>query len=250
MLKSQNIYQLFIRCMWPAGKVMGGSSSINYMVYARGNRRDYDRWAAMGNTGWSYDDVLPYFIKSEDNKNPKYAATKYHGTGGYLTVGEAPFKTPLADGFMRAGHELGYNVRDCNGEFQTGFMLSQGTVRDSARCSASKAFLVPARNRTNLHVSKNSRVLRLLIDPKTKRTVGVEFEKSGRNFKVYVTKEVVLSAGTKGSPKILMLSGVGPVNHLYDMGINVIADLPVGENLQVINSCTLSILLVDQFLIV
>ena len=110
----------FNRCIWPSGKVMGGSSSINYMLYVRGNRRDYDRWAEMGNTGWSYEDVLPYFIKSEDNKNPKYAGTKYHGIGGYLTVGEAPYKTPLAEAFIKAGEELGYEERDGNGEFQTG----------------------------------------------------------------------------------------------------------------------------------
>ena len=223
----------FNRCIWPSGKVMGGSSSINYMVYARGNRRDYDRWAEMGNTGWSYDDVLPYFIKSEDNKNPNYAATQYHGTGGYLTVSEAAYKTPLADGFMRAGRELGYQVRDCNGQYQTGFMIAQGTVRGSTRVSSSKAFLIPARNRTNLHVSKNSRVLRLLIDPKSKRAIGVEFEKSSTVFQVYVTKEVILSAGTKGSAKILLLSGIGPAQHLYDMGIQLMADLPVGQNLQV-----------------
>ena len=86
---------------------MGGSSSINYMLYVRGNRRDYDQWAQLGNTGWSYDDVLPYFIKSEDNKNPKYAASKYHGIGGYLTVGEAPFRTPLADAFIQSGQVIG-----------------------------------------------------------------------------------------------------------------------------------------------
>ena len=103
---------------------MGGSSAINYMLYVRGNRRDYDRWAAMGNTGWSYDDVLPYFIKSEDNKNPKYAATKYHGSGGYLAVEEAPYRTPLADAFIQGGKELGYEERDCNGEFQTGIRMS------------------------------------------------------------------------------------------------------------------------------
>jgi len=102
---------------------MGGSSSINYMLYVRGNRRDYDQWAEMGNYGWSYDDVLPYFIKSEDNKNPKYAATKYHGIGGYLTVGEAPFRTPLAEAFIKAGEELGYDETDGNGESQTGKFL-------------------------------------------------------------------------------------------------------------------------------
>ena len=136
---------------------MGGSSSINYMLYVRGNRRDYDRWAQLGNTGWSYDDVLPYFIKSEDNKNPKYAATKYHGTGGYLTVEEAPYRTPLADAFIQSGQELGYEERDCNGEFQTGIMYAQATTRKSHRVSSAKAFLLPLRNtRTDLDISKKS----------------------------------------------------------------------------------------------
>lgn len=99
---------------------MGGTSSLNYMLYVRGNKRDYDQWAAMGNTGWSYEDVLPYFIKSEDNQNPAYAATRYHGTGGYLTVGEPTFLTPLSDAFIKGGIEMGYPIRDGNGEFQTG----------------------------------------------------------------------------------------------------------------------------------
>ena len=114
------------RCNWPRGKVLGGSSVLNYMLYVRGNRRDYDSWAANGNTGWSYEDVLPYFLKSEDNRNPYLAKNKYHTTGGYLTVQEAPYKTPLAAAFIAAGEELGYKNRDCNGEFQTGFMFPQG----------------------------------------------------------------------------------------------------------------------------
>ena len=114
------------RCNWPRGKVLGGSSVLNYMLYVRGNRRDYDSWAANGNTGWSYDEVLPYFLKSEDNRNPYLARSKYHGTDGYLTVQEAPYRTPLAAAFIAAGEEMGYKNRDCNGEFQTGFMLPQG----------------------------------------------------------------------------------------------------------------------------
>ena len=133
-LKFQRVFLfcfcLWDRCNWPRGKVLGGSSVLNYMLYIRGNRRDYDSWAAMGNTGWSYDDVLPYFIKSEDNRNPYMAKnTKYHGTGGYLTVQEAPYRTPLAEAFLAAGVELGYDNLDCNGQRQTGFMIPQGTIR-------------------------------------------------------------------------------------------------------------------------
>jgi glucose dehydrogenase (acceptor) len=117
----------------------------------------------------------------------------------------------------------------------TGFMIAQGTVRQSHRFSASRAFLLPLQNRTNLHVSKNSRVLKILIDPITKQTTGVMYEKNGLIYKVAVNKEVVISAGTKMSPQLLMLSGIGPAAHLTEMGIDVQADLPVGQNLQVIN---------------
>lgn len=100
--------------------MLGGTSSLNYMLYVRGNRRDFDQWAALGNTGWSYEEVLPYFTKSEDNQNPYLAGTRYHGKGGYLTVGEAAFKTPLASAFIEGGIEMGYEHRDGNGEYQTG----------------------------------------------------------------------------------------------------------------------------------
>ena len=146
------------RCNWPRGKVIGGSSVLNYMLYVRGNRKDYDHWAALGNPGWSYDEVLHYFKKSEDNRNPYLAGTKYHGKGGYLTVQEAPWRTPLATVFVEAGVEMGYDNRDCNGEFQTGFMIPQGTIRRGSRCSSAKAFLRPIRRRPNLHIAMKSHV--------------------------------------------------------------------------------------------
>ena len=108
------------RCLWPRGKMLGGSTSLNYMLYVRGNKRDYDNWASLGNTGWSYNDVLPYFLKSEDNQNPYLAGTKYHGKGGYLTVGECAYRSPLGAAFIQGGVELGYDNRDYNGESQTG----------------------------------------------------------------------------------------------------------------------------------
>ena len=225
------------------------------MLYVRGNKYDYDEWAAMGNTGWSYSDVLPYFIKSEDQKNPYLAKTPYHGTGGYLTVSEAAYRTPLAAAFVQGGVEMGYPHRDCNGESQlgkfiyknvhycsmiyyelmfidAGFMYAQGTVRDGTRCSTNKAFLRPVRHRSNLHISTNSYVLKILIDSSTKVAYGVQFEKNGKIYNVNANKEVILSGGSIGSPQILMLSGVGPAAHLQSLGINVIADLPVGDNLQ------------------
>lgn len=146
------------RCNWPRGKVLGGSSVLNYMLYVRGNRYDYDSWRDLGNTGWGYDDVLYYFKKSEDNRNPYLARTPYHSAGGYLTVEEAPWRTPLATAFIQAGVEMGYENRDINGEFQAGFMLAQGTTRRGARCSTSKAFLRPARLRKNLDIAMHAQV--------------------------------------------------------------------------------------------
>ncbi|XP_046455622.1 glucose dehydrogenase [FAD, quinone]-like [Daphnia pulex] len=221
------------RCNWPRGKMLGGSSSLNYMLYVRGNKLDYDNWRDIyGCDGWGYDDVLPYFIKSEDNQNPYLAGTKYHGKGGYLTVGEAGYTSPLGAAFMQGGVEMGYKNRDCNGEFQTGVMIPQGTIRRGSRCSTSKAFLRPVRNRKNLHISMNSRVLKIVIDPDTKVATDVQFEKGGRMYFVSAKKEIVLSAGSIATPQILMLSGVGPAAHLTEKGISpVIADLPVGKNL-------------------
>ncbi len=219
------------RCALPFGKVLGGTSVLNSMIYARGNRKDYDGWADMGNTGWSYENVLPYFIKSEDNRNAYLAETPYHGKGGYLTVTETPYRTPLASAFVEAGVEMGYSHRDINGEFATGFMFAQTTTREGSRCSTAKAFLRPVRNRNNLHVSLNSMVTKILFDD-NKRAVGVKFVRYGIHYSVQAAKEVILSAGAVKSPQILMLSGVGPADHLSSLSIPLIADAPVGNNLQ------------------
>ncbi|GLV38209.1 uncharacterized protein CBL_12855 [Carabus blaptoides fortunei] len=220
------------RCNWPRGKVLGGSSVLNAMIYIRGNRHDYDNWEAMGNTGWAYKDVLPFFLKSEDNRNPYLARTAYHRTGGYLTVQESPWRTPLSIAFLQAGKELGYDIRDLNGAKQTGFMLSQGTIRRGSRCSTAKAFLRPVRNRRNLHISMYSHATKILIDQKTKRAFGIKFSKHGRTHWVRARKEVILSSGAIGSPQLLMLSGVGPKDHLEEHQINLVQDLKVGYNLQ------------------
>lgn len=212
--------------------MLGGSSVLNAMIYIRGNRHDYDSWEKQGNPGWSYEDVLPYFLKSEDNRNPYLAKSKYHATGGYLTVQESPWRTPLSIAFLQAGKELGYDIRDCNGEKQTGFMLSQGTIRRGSRCSTSKAFLRPTRNRQNLHVSMYSQATKVLIDPRTKRSYAVKFKRNNRPHTVRVRREVILSAGAIGSPQLLMLSGVGEKNHLESLNIPVIKNLKVGYNLQ------------------
>ncbi|XP_076665164.1 glucose dehydrogenase [FAD, quinone] [Andrena cerasifolii] len=219
------------RCNWPRGKVLGGSSVLNAMIYVRGNRRDYDNWASLGNVGWSYDEVLPYFLKSEDNRNPYLARTPYHSTGGYLTVQEAPWRTPLSIAFLQAGQELGYENRDINGANQTGFMLAQATIRRGSRCSTAKAFLRPIKNRQNLHIAMNSQALRVLFN-EDKRATGVEILRDGRLQTVRVRREIVLSAGAINSPQLLMLSGIGPEEHLTEFNIPVISNLRVGDNLQ------------------
>lgn len=220
------------RCNWPRGKVLGGSSTLNYMLYVRGNRHDYDHWESLGNPGWNYDNVLKYFIKSEDNRNPYLAKTPYHGTGGLLTVQESPWRTPLVVAFVQAGQELGYPNRDINGADQYGFMIAQGTIRRGSRCSTGKAFLRPARLRRNLHTALNAHVTRIMINPTTMRAFGVEFMRDGRRQFVLARKEVILSAGAINSPQILMLSGIGPKEHLSKFDIPVLRDLKVGENLQ------------------
>lgn len=220
------------RCNWPRGKVMGGSSVLNAMVYVRGNRLDYDYWREQGNPGWGYDDVLRYFRKSEDNRNP-YLNTDsaYHGKGGYLTVQEAPWRSPLSVAFVKAGTELGYRNLDVNGENQTGFMLNQATMRRAYRCSTSKAFLRPVRLRKNLDIVMHAQTTRVLID-KNNRAYGVEFLKNGRTESVFARKEVILSAGALNTPQLLMLSGIGPAAHLQEHNIPLVMDLPVGHNLQ------------------
>lgn len=219
------------RCNWPRGKVMGGSSVLNAMVYVRGNRKDYDYWEQQGNPGWSYDDVLPYFKKSEDNRNPFLSKTPYHNRGGYLTVQEAPWRTPLSLAFVKAGMEMGYENRDINGEHQTGFMLTQATIRRGSRCSTSKAFLRPIRLRRNLDIIMHSQTTKILIN-KLKRAHGVEFLRDGKYHQVFARKEVILSAGAINSPQLLMVSGIGPSDQLRLHNITQIVDLPVGHNLQ------------------
>ncbi|KAK9497726.1 hypothetical protein O3M35_004394 [Rhynocoris fuscipes] len=221
------------RCCWTRGKVIGGSSVLNTMLYIRGNRRDYDQWAEMGNTGWSYEEILPYFLKSQDQRNPYLAKNRrYHATGGLLSVDDAPWLSPLGIAFLQAGEEMGYPIRDINGENQTGFALFQYTMRRGMRVSAAKAFLNPFRLRKNLDISLNTLALKILIDNK-KRAYGIQYLKDGKIGTVKAKREIILSGGTVNSPQLLMLSGIGPREHLLQHGIGVIADSPgVGENIQ------------------
>jgi choline dehydrogenase len=220
------------QCAIHRGKAMGGTSTINYMASTRGNRRNYDHWEKLGNPGWGYKDVLRYFLKSENMTVPELANDrKYHSTGGELGISYPPYRTPLADAFIQGGAELGYRIIDYNGETQTGFGYLQSTTQNGTRMSASRAFLHPIRNRENFHVTKKSLVTKILIDPITKITTGVQFVRDNKQYVVRARKEVILSAGAVNSPQLLMLSGIGPKKHLEELNIPLIKDLKVGYNL-------------------
>lgn len=221
-------------CAWPRGKVLGGSSSINLMFYVRGNKADYDEWAADGNEGWSFNDVLPYFKKSESFMGAlDEEAKKYHNKGGYLNVAADQNMHKIEDMIIKAAVELGLkNLTDCNAESQIGVMKSFTTTKDGTRFSTARAFLSPIRNRKNLHVIKNAIATKILFEPGTNIVSGVLLNKQGKDIAVNVKKEVVVSAGAINSPQLLLLSGIGPRKHLEDLNIEVKADLPVGENLQ------------------
>lgn len=217
------------QCIWPRGKMLGGSSSINYMIYVRGNKADFDLWETMGAKGWSYDDVLPYFKKSESNQNAEYIRSGYHGADGPWPISNTLY-TPLSDVFIAAGKELGIEEGDSNGKDQNNIMKAQSNIKDGTRWSTSKAFLKPATHRPNLHVAVNARVTRVTFEGK--KATGVVFIHEADRKIAKAKREVILSAGSIGTPQILMLSGVGPKEHLKDLGISLVADLPVGEHLQ------------------
>ncbi|KAH8246834.1 hypothetical protein KR032_001328 [Drosophila birchii] len=219
-------------CNWPKGRGVGGTSLINFMLYTRGHRRDYDEWTAANNSGWSYDEVLPYFRKSERIGIPELYKSPYHGRNGPLDVQYTDYRSQLLKAFLKSGRDMGYDITDPNGEHLMGFARSQATIRNGRRCSTSKAFIQPVAQRKNLHVSMKSWVTKLIIDPLTKTATGVEFTKQRQRFVVRARKEVILSAGTIASPQLLMLSGVGPADHLREHNITVVQDLPVGHNLQ------------------
>lgn len=222
---------------WPRGKVLGGSSSINAMIYVRGNREDYDRWRDQGAEGWSYDDVLPYFIKSEDFRGT--GEEEYHGKGGYLTVSDATqYRTQAAKSFVEGAKELGFEEIDYNGKSQSGVSFAQFTIKDGQRWSTARGFVHPVRHRENLFVVTGKSVRSLSFsagdDVAVDGVYVVDTDKymDGQETLVKARKEVILSASTVGSTKILLLSGIGPRQHLEEVGIPVKADLPVGNNLQ------------------
>ncbi|XP_068085208.1 glucose dehydrogenase [FAD, quinone] [Anabrus simplex] len=221
------------RCTWVRGKVMGGCSTINGMVYLRGTPRDYDHWEEAGNDGWGYEDVLSYFKKSEDNLQVEEMGPEFHGVGGPLTISRFPYQPEMVEGLLQAGEELGYPKNpNLNGEVLTGVTLAQTTSRDGSRMSTARAFLRPARDRENLHILLNSTATRILVDNETKHTTGVEFIRNGQTATVFVKKEVIVCAGVMKSPQLLMLSGIGPKEELARVGLPIVHNLMgVGRNL-------------------
>jgi choline dehydrogenase-like flavoprotein len=216
------------RIPWPRGKVLGGSSAINAMIYTRGNRADYDGWRDGGAAGWGYEEVLPYFKRAEHQER---GASAYHGVGGPLNVADQRHVNPLSRAFVEAGVEIGLpRVADFNDAAQEGVGCYQVTQRGGRRQSAATAYLRPARHRRNLTVVTAARATRILVAQG--RATGVAYVRDGRVAEVRAEREVLLCGGTINSPQLLLLSGVGPADELRAQGIESVADLPgVGRNL-------------------
>ena len=220
------------RIDWPRGKVLGGSSALNGLLYIRGDRHDYDNWKNLGNEGWSYKDVLPYFKKFECQEN---GSNEYHGVDGELKVSNLRLKRKIADLFIKASEEIGIpNNPDCNGETQEGVGYFQQTSFKGFRRSSYRSFLnKKIRNRKNLTIITNTQVSKVLF--KNKKAIGVQCIESNahKDRNIYANSEVIISAGSISSPQILQLSGIGDEEHLKGLGINVIHNNPaVGKNLQ------------------
>lgn len=222
---SQNQRQIFN----PRGKTLGGSSSVNAMLYVRGQQEDYDHWRDLGNEGWGFDDVLPYFKATQ---NQERGEDEYHGVGGPLNVTESRSKLPVFDRFLEAAVNAGHPANnDFNGAEQEGIGYFQVTQKDGKRCSAAKAFLTPNLARANLHVITDALVEKILLDGK--KAIGIQYKRKQKSIQLTASKEVILSAGAFNSPQLLMLSGIGPQQELAKHDIQLIHQLEgVGQNLQ------------------
>ena len=217
----------------PRGKVIGGSSSINGLIFSRGQKMDFDVWAQKGNRGWSYDDVLPYFCRYESHENSE--DNSFRGKTGEMTITDLRWRDPLCEAFIRGAESIGIPRNpDYNGAYQEGTSYVQRTSTGKLRMSAARAFLKPARKRRNLRVITNAHATKILLDGK--RATGVAYKRggvSGRSDEVHASREVIISGGTINSPQLLQLSGIGPTNLLNNLGVEVLHNLPgVGENLR------------------
>ncbi|WP_224816044.1 GMC family oxidoreductase [Hasllibacter sp. MH4015] len=215
---------------WPRGKVLGGSSSLNGLLYVRGQPQDYDRWRQMGNAGWGWDDVLPLFKRAERNER---GADEFHGDQGPLSVSNMRIQRPITDAWVAAAQSAGYKFNpDYNGAEQEGVGYFQLTSRNGRRCSAAVAYLKPIKDRDNLRIITHAQVERILLDGT--RAVGVTYtDRGGAQQVVKAGREIILSGGAINSPQLLMLSGIGEAQQLAEHGIEVIRDCPgVGKNMQ------------------
>ncbi len=219
----------------PRGKALGGSSSINAMIYMRGDRADYDEWASLGATGWGWNDVLPYFLRAENNERgagPLHDEGPLHAVGGPLNVADVRTPNPFAKVFVEAALQAGISANDdFNGVTQEGAGFYQVTQKNGERWSAARAYLHPAMQLPNLAVLTKSNALRILFEGK--RATGVEIERAGKTETLRAAREVLVAAGAFQSPQLLMCSGIGPADHLRERGIGIVCDSPeVGGNLQ------------------
>jgi choline dehydrogenase len=221
-LNGRQVYQ-------PRGKVLGGCSSINGLVYMRGQKEDFDRWRQLGNAGWGFDDVLSYFRKAEHQQR---GADEYHGVGGPLAVSDPTEPHPLCDAFIAAAGQVGIPRNDdFNGASQEGAGYFQMTARNGLRCSAAVGYLRPARRRSNLTVVTEALASRILFDGR--KAVGIEYRRDGAIETAHASGEILIAGGAYNSPQLLQLSGVGPASLLRQLGVHVIADMPgVGHDLQ------------------
>ncbi len=237
------------RIAWPRGKMVGGSHAMNGMLYVRGNRLDYDTWRQMGNRGWGYADVLPYFRRSEDHEG---GADAYHGTGGPLHVRAARRSNPIFDAFIKAGVQAGFPFNpDFNGVSQEGFGAFQFTIRNGLRWTTARGFLAPALKRGNLRLETGAQATRIVFEGK--RAVGVAVRQRGQDVVMRARRDVILAGGALNSPQLLMLSGIGDAQALGALGITPVHHLAgVGQNLQdhcdaeIDTACTQPVSVVDR----
>lgn len=223
-------------CFWPRGKMLGGTHGLNGGVYMRGNQRDFDEWQSALGASWSWSKAVEYYKKSEFNVNETFVNHdngRWHSGTGKLHVEHYHQPEPIRQVFLDAAKELGYDfIADHNADLGLGYANAQGTLKNGQRHSTAKAFLVPAKNRPNLHVIKYAHVTKLVINAR-KEVTGVEFTyKNEQKMMAMARKETILSAGAVSTPQLLMLSGIGPRKHLEDLGITVVQDSAVGKNLQ------------------